>query len=191
MNYLAHLHIADHCNSHFAGNLLGDFVKGCPEQQHPQPVADGIRLHRFVDVYTDSHLLVKQAKSYFHPDRKRYALIALDMFWDHCLAKDWRHYSDESLAEFSARAERQVLAYQGDFSPRYQRLMSFMWQQQWLQSYAKFDNIALALERMSRRSERMTPLAECSQDLQQYYEEVSQLFAPFYQDLLAAAKQQG
>jgi acyl carrier protein phosphodiesterase len=65
-----------------------------------------------------------------------------------------------------------------------------MWQQQWLQSYAKFDNIALALERMSRRSERMTPLAECSQDLQQYYEEVSQLFAPFYQDLLAAAKQQ-
>lgn len=28
MNFLAHLHIAKHCNSNLAGNLLGDFVKG-------------------------------------------------------------------------------------------------------------------------------------------------------------------
>lgn len=33
MNYLAHLHIADHTNTSFTGNFLGDFVKGDPEQK--------------------------------------------------------------------------------------------------------------------------------------------------------------
>lgn len=34
MNFLAHLHIAKHCNSNLAGNLLGDFVKGDPNKHY-------------------------------------------------------------------------------------------------------------------------------------------------------------
>ncbi|MFA0070425.1 ACP phosphodiesterase, partial [Vibrio breoganii] len=34
MNFLAHLHIAQHCKSNLAGNLLGDFVKGDPNKHY-------------------------------------------------------------------------------------------------------------------------------------------------------------
>lgn len=86
MNYLAHLHIADHCQSSLLGNLLGDFVKGDPDSQYGAPIASGIRLHRLVDAYTDSHPVMQHAKQCFSSDTRRFAPIALDMFWDHCLA---------------------------------------------------------------------------------------------------------
>lgn len=65
MNYLAHLHIAQHCESSMLGNLLGDFVKGNPEHRYSADIVQGIKLHRFVDTTTDSHALMLKAKEYF------------------------------------------------------------------------------------------------------------------------------
>jgi len=65
MNFLAHLHIAQHCKSNLAGNLLGDFVKGDPNKHYSTSLANGIRLHRFVDSYTDLHDVSRSAKSLF------------------------------------------------------------------------------------------------------------------------------
>ncbi|CAH0991317.1 Acyl carrier protein phosphodiesterase [Sinobacterium norvegicum] len=190
MNYLAHLHIAEVCHSHFAGNLLGDFVKGSPEQQHPAEVAAGIRLHRFVDSFTDQHPLVKQAKTLFVDERRRYAPIALDMFWDHCLAKHWQQYHSKPLSHFNRHAAAEVARYQDNLPERYQRLMRYMWPQRWLESYQEIDNIGLSLARMSQRSPRMAPLADCIIDLQQHYHALEEIFPEFYPLLLTAAQQQ-
>lgn len=76
MNFLAHLHIAHHCQSSLLGNLLGDFVKGDPTEQYPQSLVQGIRLHRWVDAYTDSHPVMKAAKSLFPSQQQRFAPIA-------------------------------------------------------------------------------------------------------------------
>lgn len=108
MNYLAHLHIADHCQSSLLGNLLGDFVKGDPDSQYVAPIARGIRLHRLVDAYTDSHPVIQHAKQCFSADTRRFAPIALDMFWDHCLASQWDHYHDLSLSRFVRQAHQRV-----------------------------------------------------------------------------------
>ena len=62
MNYLAHLHIAEHTQTSFLGNFLGDFIKGNPEGQFNPGVVSGIRLHRFVDSYIDGHPLIKTLK---------------------------------------------------------------------------------------------------------------------------------
>lgn len=73
MNFLAHLHIAHHCQSSLLGNLLGDFVKGDPTEQYPQSLVQGIRLHRWVDAYTDSHPVMKAAKSLFPSSSSRHS----------------------------------------------------------------------------------------------------------------------
>ncbi len=100
MNFLAHLHIADHCNSHFMGNLLGDFVKGDPSKLYDSDITNGIKLHRFVDRITDHHPIVEECKPHFKGVARRFAPIALDMFWDHCLAKHWNDFHQESLDDF-------------------------------------------------------------------------------------------
>lgn len=192
MNYLAHLHIAGSTNSSFVGNFLGDFVKGNPDGQFNQEIVQGIRLHRFVDSYTDQHTLVKSLKPLFVGELRRFAPIALDMFWDHCLAKHWHQFHHDSLANFCLQTQLQIEAesqLERHLLPaRFVKVSQLMWQQRWLESYCKMDNIDFALQRMASRSPRMAVLAKCGATLWQNYELFSQQFFVLYPDILERAK---
>ena len=125
MNFLAHLHIADHCDSSKLGNLLGDFVKGDPNKQYQPSIAHGVMLHRFVDSYTDQHPLMSDAKSLFDGSARRFAPIALDVFWDHCLASRWEEFHSESLRQFCHKAELRLLMQQNMLtSEQYEQAVS-------------------------------------------------------------------
>ena len=185
MNFLAHLHIADHCNSHLMGNLLGDFVKGDPSKQYQTDISNGIKLHRFVDRITDHHALVEECKPHFTGVARRFAPIALDMFWDHCLAKHWRTFSPQSLDSFVRYAYCEVnKQISDDLPPRFLMLHSRMWSGGWLQSYQDLENIEFALHRMSQRSPRMADLTTTFEVLDNEYEQLEAKFAALYQDVL-------
>ncbi|MBA5764405.1 DUF479 domain-containing protein [Vibrio sp. 404] len=190
MNFLAHLHIAQSCQSSMLGNLLGDFVKGDPMRQFPVEVAQGIRLHRFVDSYTDSHAVIRRAKTNFSSKQRRFAGIALDVMWDHYLAVNWTNYHSSELDEFCLQAELMVRQEQTMPVPeRFQLVTTRMWQGRWLESYQHLDNIEFALMRMSERSSRMAPLAECFTSLEQHYAEFELLFNEFYPQLLSVSRE--
>lgn len=185
MNFLAHLHIADHCNSHLMGNLLGDFVKGDPSKQYQTDISNGIKLHRFVDRITDHHALVEECKPHFTGVARRFAPIALDMFWDHCLAKHWRTFSPQSLDSFVRYAYSEVnKQISNELPPRFLMLHSRMWSGGWLQSYQDLENIEFALHRMSQRSPRMADLTTTFEVLDNEYEQLEAKFAALYQDVL-------
>lgn len=194
MNYLAHLHIAHHCNSSLLGNLLGDFVKGDPAKRYSRELASGIRLHRFVDSYTDQHALIRQAKSLFPSQQRRFAGIALDMFWDHCLSSQWRHYSESSLDEFIRFSEQQVVDHQHQvmdelLPSNYLAVTSRMWQQNWLASYQHMHVMQRALTNISQRRAKFDLLAECYTTLDEHYAQLTDIFKQLYPQVLAASKE--
>jgi Uncharacterized protein conserved in bacteria len=95
MNHLAHVLLAGDEEALQLGGMLGDFVHGRPDPQRwPERVIAGIRLHRAIDVYTDAHAEVLAAKARLPPPYRRYAGIALDMWFDHCLARDFTRWDD-------------------------------------------------------------------------------------------------
>ncbi|ENM5833112.1 DUF479 domain-containing protein [Vibrio metoecus] len=189
MNFLAHLHIAHHCQSSLLGNLLGDFVKGDPTNQYPQSVVQGIRLHRWVDAYTDSHPVMKASKLLFPNPQQRFAPIALDLFWDHCLVNTWSSWHSEPLTQFLTRTRQGITAESTVTLPeRFERVNTAMWQGQWLESYAEFDNIRYALSRMALRSERMQPLVHSAEALEANYAALQAQFNLLYHDVLEKAK---
>jgi acyl carrier protein phosphodiesterase len=182
MNYLAHLHIADAVNSNLLGNLLGDFVKGLPAENFGSSIRNGIFLHRRVDQFTDSHPISRELKICFEPKARRYAPIALDMFWDHCLAKQWALRHPLSLEKFVAECQTSIeYDEKGIELPlSYRNLSQKLWAQQWLLSYQSFDNIGYALNRISQRRPRLAGLAQCITGLEQHYNELSGQFAFLY-----------
>lgn len=188
MNFLAHLHIADHTNSSFTGNFLGDFVKGNPDRRFNAKIVQGIRLHRFVDSYTDKHEIVKSLKEYFPNKHRRFAPITLDMFWDHCLAKNWPIYHPSTLADFCQSTQKQIaLEIESEVNPFPDRFLSVsqaMWKGKWLQHYAQIDNIVFSLQRIASRSPRMAPLADTGETLLEHYDVFSERFLDLYPDLL-------
>ncbi|MDN5863131.1 MAG: ACP phosphodiesterase, partial [Salinisphaera sp.] len=102
MNYLAHLYLAQRTGTSAAGALLGDFVRGRLAGGLPADVETGIRLHRRVDTYTDSHPEVVAARRSFDPPLRRYAGILIDLYFDHILACRWPQWHPDPLPEFAA-----------------------------------------------------------------------------------------
>ncbi|MEZ9106132.1 DUF479 domain-containing protein [Vibrio cyclitrophicus] len=190
MNFLAHLHIAQHCKSNLAGNLLGDFVKGDPNKHYSTSLANGIRLHRFVDSYTDLHDVSRSAKSLFSVQTRRFAPIALDVFWDHCLANHWEQFSQQTLERFCLDSHQKIFAHQEPHWPEsFITIHQKMAEQRWLESYQDMSSIDMVLQRMAIRRPKLGMLKNCYADLEYHYDTLQCHFNELYPLVLEQANQ--
>jgi acyl carrier protein phosphodiesterase len=191
MNYLAHLHLAPDDAAARVGNLLGDFLKPSHAGHLPQTLQQGMALHRQIDSYTDSHPLVAHSKQRITAERRRYAGILVDIFYDHFLAQHWSRFSSMPLADFTARSYAELDAHRQWLPPRLLEILPRMQAEDWLQSYANVDGIAAVLRNFSRhRIQRDNPVADGINDLLQHYSALEQDFLDFYpqlQQVLATA----
>lgn len=188
MNFLAHLHLAQLADSSLLGNLMADFVRGNPYQHWPTPVADGILMHRRLDVMTDALPEVRRARQLFRPETYRVAPITLDVIWDHFLARHWTHFtSDLTLAQFSAAAERQIVPQLAATPEEFQRLNAVMWHERWFEHYAQPARLERVLHGMASRRPRLAALRDSYHDFTEHYEQLEALFFIFYPRLMAQA----
>lgn len=151
MNYLAHLHLADHSEDALLGALLGDFVVGADLSAWTSEVQREIRLHRHIDSYTDAHPEVQALKSLFPQGQRRFAGIALDVYFDHLLARDWAEHSSQPLAAFGQRVYALLLRRLPGLPPRLQRIVPLMSAGDWLGSYRERQSVDRALIGMAGR----------------------------------------
>ncbi|CAI8952338.1 Acyl carrier protein phosphodiesterase [Pseudomonas fluorescens] len=182
MNYLAHLHLGGQRPGQLLGSLYGDFVKGRLQGQFAPDIEGAIQLHRSIDVFTDRHPLVDVALSRFSLTRRRYAGIVLDVFFDHCLARDWTLYADRPLALFTSDVYR-VLSSERQLPERLARIAPHMVANDWLGSYQEFEVLEQVLRGISRRLTRPEELAAAMQELRRLYEPLSEDFRLFYPQL--------
>jgi len=182
MNYLAHLHLGGPRPGQLLGSLYGDFVKGRLQGQFDPEIEAAIQLHRSIDVFTDRHPLVDAALSRFSMTRRRYAGIVLDVFFDHCLARDWTLYADQPLELFTSDVYR-VLSAEPQLPERLARIAPHMMANDWLGSYREFEVLEQVLRGISRRLTRPEELAAAMQELRVLYEPLSEDFRLFYPQL--------
>lgn len=155
MNFLAHAWLARYGSDAFLyGNLIADGVKGSRLDDWPLDVALGIRHHRRVDAYVDHHPRIVAARSRAPEGTRRYAGIALDLVWDHFLARRLDH--DDELIPRCYR-----LLIQQPAPDRLAAMMPVMVRQDWLRRYADWQFTCRALEglgeRLNERLDRGTP----------------------------------
>lgn len=186
MNYLAHLHLGGSRSGELLGSLYGDFVKGSLQGRWPADIEAGIRLHRQIDAYTDSHPLILQAKCRFPTERRRYAGILIDLFFDHCLAVHWHDYADEPLQPFTARVY-QVLRDEPQLPDKLALIAPRMAAEDWLGSYREFAVMEQVIAGMSRRLSRPEGLAGGVAELERLYRPLQKDFREFYPQLQSFA----
>ncbi|WP_010486264.1 acyl carrier protein phosphodiesterase [Pseudomonas sp. S9] len=189
MNYLAHLHLGGNAPAQLLGSLYGDFVKGPLAGQWPSDIEAAIRLHRRIDVFTDNHPLQLQARARFPAARRRYSGILLDLFFDHCLALNWRQFSDEPLERFTTRVY-QVLNDEPELPERLAYIAPRMAAQDWLGSYTDFAVLEQVIYGMQRRLSRPEGLAGSMAELEQLYQPLMDDFQLFYPQLQAYVAEQ-
>ncbi|WP_372016543.1 acyl carrier protein phosphodiesterase [Pseudoxanthomonas sp. 10H] len=187
MNYLAHLYLARPDPEAMLGALLGDFVFGRSALEDYSAVERReILVHRQVDRYTDDHPQVAGARALFAPGLRRYAGIALDVFYDHCLARDWSRHCDTPLDDFTAAFYRHLLSRLDDLPPRLRAIAPRIAAHDWLGSYRDRASVDLAVRRIATRLSRNGDrLVACLDDLRRHEAAITAGFEVFFPQLVA------
>ena len=191
MNILAHAFLGGADDDLRLGGMMGDFVRGVPDPSLPEAVRRGIVLHRAVDSFTDRHPAVVQARGLFQAPFRRYAGILLDMWFDHCLARDFAAWGDIPLDEYSDGV-RQLLRQRDALIPdRMRGFIQYMEREGLPATYADRATLGRAFIGMSHRLSRENPLAEAMPVLLDLEGELWLCFRTFFPELLAFAKGHG
>jgi acyl carrier protein phosphodiesterase len=185
VNYLAHLLLAEPTAESWIGNLAGDFVKGRIGDGVPLEIAQGIRHHRAVDAFTDSHPSVAAFRRVLIPEHGHYARVIADVFFDHFLAIDFTRYSSEPLDDFLHRVYNAIDPHADELPGRLRFVYPRMRDEGWLSSYQTIDGIRLALGGISHRLSRRPQLAPSVHFLEDMHRATLEpLFHEFFPDVL-------
>ena len=184
MNHFAHLVLAQPTVESTVGNLLGDFARGVNVDALPAPVRDGLINHREVDRFTDSHPLVLEMKRGFSRKRRRFAGIALDIYFDHLLICHWQRFERRSLEQLIADFYRRMSAGRELMpGPDMRRVTRRMIDYDWFRSYGDIDAIAESLDRVAERIRFDNDFANAIEDLQRQHDFIRDAFLEFYPQL--------
>ena len=184
MNYLAHFALAGPETGLLVGSFLGDYIKGRLENRFSPEIERGIRLHRAIDQYTDSHPVVKSSYERFDPKFRRYAGIITDIAFDHLLAQTWSRYYNEPLESFSARTLEKLLTQKDMLTNTARQSASRMQKHNSLAHYGGLEFLERSLVYLSGRLKHANPLLDayphCAEQLPDLQEDLS----VFYPELM-------
>lgn len=183
MNFLAHLYLSGDDEEVLVGNFIGDFVKGAQIEQYAPKIQKGIRLHRSIDHFTDTHGVVLESKIRLRKKYRHYAPVIVDVFYDHFLAKNWPNFSQIPLKEYTENFYLLMKKYVSIIPKGVTTMLSFMSKDNWLYNYQFIEGIDRALTGMSRRTKYENKMDEASLTLKEHYQDFKREFDLFFPEL--------
>lgn len=189
LNHLAHALLAGDDDALRLGALLGDFVRGEADAVAvPARVIAGIRLHRAIDSHTDAHPAVLAAKAQLPSPYRRYAGILLDMWFDHCLARDFSRWHAQPLQPYSLALRRLLRRNEPLLPPALRQFLGYMEANDLPAAYAELAVLERALAGIGRRLRRPNPLAVALPALLERQALLQACFEQLYPSLQAFAR---
>ncbi len=166
------------------GNFIGDFVKGSNLNAYPESMAMGIKLHREIDRFTDTHEVVLKSKLLLREKYRHYAPVIVDIYYDHFLASSWSKRHSLPLRDFTHQFYRLSEKYLDKIPKSAIRVLKYMKADNWLYNYKSIEGIDRALTGMSRRTTFQSKMEESVHDLKQHYQHFQEHFDTFFPDLI-------
>lgn len=188
MNFLAHAYLSFGQDEILIGNFIGDFVKGKMGETYPTGIRQGIRLHREIDNFTDTHPLVKASQSYLRPTFGHYSTVITDIFFDYFLGKFWDTFSQKPLERFVEETYQTISKHEEDLPEAFKEMFYWMKSQNWLLNYRTVEGIQKSLTGLSQRTRFDSKMELATDFLLQKEDEFQLIFFAFFKDLETFAR---
>jgi acyl carrier protein phosphodiesterase len=183
MNFLAHLYLSGADESVMIGNFIGDHVKGNNFLNYNEGIIKGIKLHRLIDAFTDSHPLVEEGKNRLRPYFHKYSSVITDVFYDHFLAKNWQLHHQQPLELFVANVYSVLKKNENILPLKTNHMLTYMIPNNWLVAYSSPEGINKALTGMARRTSFESGMDKATTHLQKDYLLYEKEFEIFFGEL--------
>lgn len=184
MNFLAHLFLSGNDEEVITGNFIADHVKGDSVMKFSVGIQSGIRLHREIDAFTDSHPVFLKTKERLNGNYRKYAGVVADMYYDHFLSADWKTYSNESLDDFTDRMHSIIAKRFPVLPEKSQRFIAYMKKFNWFKGYGTFEGLGRALYGMSIRTPFNSGIENAVKDLKADYQLYHDEFRVFFPEII-------
>ncbi len=188
MNFLAHLLLSGESEGIIMGNFVGDFIKGRLTEEKTVGLAPdfvtGLKLHRHIDYFTDTHPVVKEAKGKVAIKHGKLSGIIIDIYFDYFLAKNFADFCTETLWEYAHGIYSVIEKNDALIPPSMVPMAQAMIRQDWLNSYPTLEGIELTFHRMSRRVGFMEPIKDAMPELRDHESYYKAQFDDFFPELV-------
>lgn len=183
MNFLAHIYLSGENDHIKIGNFIADGIHGKNFDAFPIDVQKGIRLHREIDSFTDFHPIFRQSKHRLHERYGHYSGVIMDIFYDHFLAKNFSNYSKVPLKDFSENFYKVLDVNFSILTPRFQKILPILKEENWLLMYATIEGISHILYNMDRRTRLRSKMQFSVEELKSFYSEFETEFTLFFAEM--------
>ena len=146
MNCLGHLYLSGNDIELMQANLYGDFIKGSHLEHLPAKIQQGIHLHRSIDHFIDTHPIIHQLLPILRIELPKVAGIAVDIYFDHLLAKNWKIFHPQEFTAYLQVIYKRFDLENNAYSSSYRSFLTQLIQRNWMSHYPTLD----AVDRMSR-----------------------------------------
>lgn len=179
MNYLGHLFFSNNDTELMSANLFGDFVKGSDLSGFRPKTQEGIRLHRAIDHFIDTHPAVLELLHELYPKLPKVAGIAVDLYFDHLLAKNWEKYHSKSLDIFLQTFYDAIDLSSDKYSPDFKNMIHHLVKVNWISYYPTLEGLDKACNGVSSRLSFPNELKHGLKVFLEFEEKISTVFDVF------------
>ncbi|NQX88597.1 MAG: DUF479 domain-containing protein [Halioglobus sp.] len=183
MNFLAHFHLAWPESGLIIGGLEGDYCKGPLRGALPAEIERGVKLHRAIDAFTDSHPVTTQLRRELPPSLRRYAGIVVDLSFDHFLCLHWSLFSDIPLRTFSTAVYTVLRKHDAALSSEAHQMAARLIKHDILCLYLRWHTVTESAQRIGQRFNRHNPFLNLDAELVGKKTVIEKAFLRFYPDL--------
>lgn len=190
MNFLGHSYLCIGNEHLIAGNFAGDSYKGNLDKiaHLPKHIQDGVKLHRFIDDFTDqSKHIIEAAHILQSKGIAKVGYIACDILLDHCLAKNWNLFSNIEYKKFIEtiyfETDKNLIYLENDFQFLYDKLKEY----NWFFDYPTEKGIEQTLWQFSKRIKFKNDLDKCMTVYLAHQNTFESLFKTFLSEIKTAS----
>lgn len=183
MNYLAHAWLSGPNEGVMVGNFIADHLRGNDFSRFSEDVVQGIKMHRAIDQFTDSHPNFRASKRQFYSSFNRHSGILTDIYYDYLLAKDFRRHTGQELNVFAQGAYKVYTNHLSKIPESAQRFYQYLIKNNIYESYATQEGIVTVLMHLSHRIGHGVLLHASITDFQAAEAAIAADFDTFIKDL--------
>ena len=187
MNFLAHFHLSGTNEDIAIGNFLGDFLRGSTKETRPLRINQGIKLHQFIDHYTDTHPIVKQVTQLLQPYFSKYAPVVSDVYFDYFLANHFTDYSSISLREYTNNVYDLIDRKRPLLTKRALKFYEFLIVRDIFFEYGNLDGMTHVFNGLASKAKFESNMEKAVSVLVKHEVELYEMFKQFYPDLQKAS----
>ena len=182
MNYLGHIYFSNNDPQLAVANLFGDFVKGKKYLEYPKHIQNGVLLHRKIDDFIDRHYEVIRLIHTIRGSLPKVAPIAVDIYFDHLLARNWGQYHPVPLPDFLQNFYSQIDLANEPYPDNFKHFMDVLIERNWISYYHTQEGLYRMCQGVSSKLSFENALTNGHAVFQLFENEITSCFHEYMRD---------